>query len=55
MEIVSDMAVKEKFWQNLYKNAYPQKSFTDPDFCVLRFISALGRLYANFTITDFEI
>jgi general stress protein 26 len=55
MEIVTDMGVKEKYWQNLYKNAYPQKSFTDPEFCVLRFTPTLGRLYADFTIADFEI
>jgi general stress protein 26 len=55
MEIVSDMAVKEKYWQNLYKNAYPQKSFTDPDFCVLKFTPVTGRLYADFAIADFKV
>ena len=55
MEIVTDMGVKEKYWQNLYKNAYPQKSFTDPDFCVLRFTPISGRLYSDFTIADFEL
>ena len=54
MEIVNDMSIKEKFWQNRFKNAYPQKSFTDPDFCVLKFTPKSGRLYANFTIEDFE-
>ena len=55
MEIVTDLSVKEKYWQNMYKNAYPQKSFTDPDFCVLRFIPSKGRYYADFTIADFEL
>ena len=55
MEIVTDMGIKEKYWQDLYKNAYPQKSFTDPEFCVLRFTPTLGRLYADFTIADFKI
>ena len=55
MEIVSDMGIKEKYWQNIYKNAYPQKSFTDPDFCVLRFIPTSGRFYADFKVEDFEI
>jgi general stress protein 26 len=55
MEIVTDMDIKEKYWQDLYKNAYPQKSFTDPDYCVLKFVPTSGRLYADFTIADFEI
>ena len=55
MEIVTDIGVKEKYWQNIFKNAYPEKSFTDPDFCVLRFTSIAGRFYANFTLADFEI
>jgi len=55
MEIVTDMSIKEKYWQNRFKNAYPEKSFTDPDFCVLKFTSASGRFYSNFTLADFEI
>lgn len=55
MEIVDDMGIKERYWQSLYKNAYPQKSFTDPDFCVLRFVPASGRFYGDFKIADFEI
>jgi general stress protein 26 len=55
MEIVSDMSIKEKYWQNMFKNAYEQKSFTDPDFCVLRFIPVSGRYYADFKLEDFEI
>jgi len=55
MEIVTDPAVKERYWQNVFKNAYPQKSFTDPDFCVLKFTPVLGRFYANFELEDFAI
>jgi len=55
MEIVTDMGIKEKYWQNIYKDAYPQKSFTDPDFCVLKFTPSSGRFYADFTLADFEI
>jgi len=55
MEIVNDMGVKKEYWQGIYKNAYPQKSFTDPDFCVLKFTPISGRLYADFTIADFEM
>ena len=55
MEIVSDLNIKEKYWRNMFKDAYPQKSFTDPDFCVLRFTPRSGRFYANYTIADFEV
>jgi len=55
MEIVTDMAVKEKYWQNMFKGAYEQGTFTDPDFCVLRFTPMSGRFYANFVIEDFDV
>jgi len=55
MEIIADMSIKEKFWDNKYKGAYEEQSFTDPDFCVIRFTPKSGRLYANFTIADFEV
>ena len=55
MEIVTDMSVKEKFWDSKYKGAYEQGTFTDPDFCVLKFTPKSGRYYANFTIEDFEV
>ena len=53
MEIVTDPAVKEKYWQNKYKGAYEQQSFTDPDFCVLKFVPESGRFYAWYTPEDF--
>ena len=55
MEIVADMAIKEKYWREAFKNAYLQKSFTDPDFCVLKFTPVSGRFYADFKIADFDI
>ena len=55
MEIVTDMAVKQKYWQWMYRNAYAEKSYTDPDFCVLKFTPTVGRLYANFDVKDFKI
>jgi len=55
IEIVTDMGIKETYWQNAYKNAYAQQSFTDPDFCVLRFTPASGRFYSDFKLEDFEI
>ncbi|MCL2447174.1 MAG: pyridoxamine 5'-phosphate oxidase family protein [Oscillospiraceae bacterium] len=55
MEVVKDMAVKERFWQEKFKAAYEQKSFIDPDFCVLKFTPTAGRYYANFTPQDFTL
>ncbi|MCL1994892.1 MAG: pyridoxamine 5'-phosphate oxidase family protein [Defluviitaleaceae bacterium] len=55
MEIVNDINIKEKYWQGKFRNAYPQKSFTDPDFCVLRFVPNSGRVYSNFKLEDFEV
>ena len=55
MTIVSDMSVKERYWQEKFKGAYEEKSYTDPDFCVLKFTPTTGRFYANFTLEDFEI
>lgn len=55
MEIVSDATVKEKYWQNKFKNAYPEKSYTDPDFCLLKFIPVSGRFYSWFMSEDFEM
>ncbi len=53
--IVTDMSVKEKYWQSQFKNAYPEKSVTDPDFCVVRFVPAAGRYYAWFKPEDFVL
>jgi len=55
MEIVSNLTVKEKYWQNKFKNAYPEKSYADPDFCVLKFVSEAGRFYSWYKLEDFEI
>ena len=55
MTIVTDMAVKQKYWQNAYKNAYTEKSYTDPDFCVLKFTPRAGRFYRWYKLEDFEV
>jgi len=55
MKIVTDMGIKEMYWQEKYKDAYEEKSFTDVDFCVLKFTPTVGRFYSNFTLADFEI
>ena len=55
MEIVTDISVKEKYWDNKYKDAYEQQSFTDPDFCLLKFTPITGRYYSGYTLEDFTI
>jgi general stress protein 26 len=55
MEIVSDLTLKEKYWQNKFRNAYPEKSYKDHDFCVLKFIPESGRFYSWYKLEDFEI
>ncbi len=55
MEIVSDMGLKEKYWQDKFKNAYAEKSFTDPDFCLLKFTPSSGRYYALFRPQNFTL
>lgn len=55
MEIVTDMNIKEKYWDDEYKDAYEQKSFTDPDFCLLKFVPMTGRFYSDFELRDFIV
>ena len=55
MEIISDLSVKEKYWQNKYKNAYPEKSYVDPEFCVLKFTTETGRYYSWYKLENFKI
>jgi len=55
MEIVFDLTLKERYWQNKFKNAYKEKSYKDTDFCVLKFIPETGRFYSWFKPEDFNI
>lgn len=55
MEIVTDMKLKEKYWQKKFKDAYAEKSFTDPDFCLLKFTPISGRFYSCFKPQDFTV
>ena len=55
IEIVSDMEKKSKYWQSKFKDAYLEKSYTDPDFCLLKFVPIYGRYYSWYKIDDFEI
>ena len=55
MQIIEDLTVKEKYWNNLYKSAYETKKFTDPDFCLLKFTAEKGREYRNFKVSDIDL
>ncbi|MDR2906968.1 MAG: pyridoxamine 5'-phosphate oxidase family protein [Bacteroidales bacterium] len=55
MEIVSAPSIKKKYWQKKFKDAYPEKSYTDPDFCVLRFVPISGRFYSWYKSVDFSL
>ena len=55
MEIVSDPEIKLQYWQSKFKNAYEEKSPSDPDFCLLKFIPVSGRFYSWYKLEDFEI
>ncbi len=53
--VCNDLEIKKKYWRNAYKNAYPQKSYKDPDFCVLKFIPISGNYYFMYKKTNFNI
>lgn len=55
MEIITDMTLKEKYWQDMFKDAYAEKAYTDPDFCLLKFTPISGRYYSMFNPQDFEL
>ena len=54
MEVLQDQASKDRIWRKGDTMYYP-KGVTDPDYCVLRFTAESGRLYREFSSTDFEI
>jgi len=55
MEIVSDPELKQRYWQDKFKGAYPEQSWSDPDFCLLQFTPISGRYYSWYKIEDFVI
>lgn len=55
MEIITDVTLKKKYWQSKFKNAYAEKSYTDPDFCLLKFTPVSGRFYSWYKPEDFNI
>ena len=54
MEVLHDKEIKERIWRE-GDTLYYKQGVTDPDYCVLRFVSECGRLYENFTSTNFVI
>lgn len=54
MEVLHDKEVKERIWRE-GDTLYYKQGVTDPDYCVLRFVSESGRLYENFTSTNFVV
>jgi general stress protein 26 len=54
MEVLHDQEIKNLIWRD-GDTMYYKEGVTDPDYCVLRFVSEAGRLYQNFSSTDFVV
>lgn len=54
MEVLEDTESKQSIWQMGDTMYYPS-GVTDPDYCVLRFTAADGRMYGSFKSEDFYI
>ncbi len=54
MEILEDSESKEMIWRDGDEMYYPH-GVSDPDYCVLKFTSEIGRYYSNFKSEDFKI
>jgi general stress protein 26 len=54
MEVINDQKVKDMVWRDGDEMYYPL-GVTDPDYCVLKFVSQSGRYYENFSSRNFEI
>ena len=54
MEVLHDKEVKERIWRE-GDTLYYRQGVTDPDYCVLHFVSESGRLYENFASINFVI
>ena len=54
MEIINDMALKERHWKPSMKAIY-KGGVTDPDYCILKFTAAAGRHYFMYRLEDFEM
>jgi len=54
MEVLENAEIKEKIWRE-GDTMYYKQGVTDPDYCVLKFVSENGRLYEKFDSTEFSI
>ena len=54
MEVLHDQDIKNRLWHTGDERFYPL-GVTDPDYCVLKFVSQVGRFYHNLETTEFEI
>lgn len=54
MEVLTDSESKEVIWRD-GDTIYYKEGVTDPDYCVLKFTSFVGRYYSGFKSENFEI
>jgi general stress protein 26 len=54
MEVLTDQPTKDRIWRD-GDIMYYALGVTDPDYCVLKFTTANGRLYENFKSFDFKV
>lgn len=54
MEVLEDAAAKEMIWREGDTLYYPL-GVTDPDYCVLKFVTEAGRYYSNFASESFVV
>jgi general stress protein 26 len=54
MEVLQDQPIRDRIWRDGDEMYYPL-GVTDPDYCVLKFTAAIGRMYENFHSYDFKV
>jgi general stress protein 26 len=54
MEVLTDQPTKDRIWRD-GDTMYYALGITDPDYCVLKFTAANGRMYENFKSYDFIV
>ena len=54
MEVLHNKEIKERVWRE-GDTLYYKLGVNDPDYCVLRFVSEMGRFYEDFASTNFLV
>jgi len=54
VKVMEDQPTKDMLWQSGDTMYYP-KGNTDPDYCVLKFITISGRYYSSFKSENFDV